>query len=200
MASVFLKQHCETLAERAILPYALALYFTGVNARAINSARSKHALANGQCILFERAAYESIGGHQSVIDSMAEDAALVQHAKRSGLNVKVIRAEKMGHARKNSFRFPPVNRWSGVQAILSSILLTAWLPVLAIGLRDYPKFSLAVLLAPTPLTLLFFAPFLSLLPWYRGWSVILAPFGIYLFPLSALQGMFAKSVGKDRAV
>lgn len=204
MVSAFLKQHCKTLAEKAILPYAFALYFTGVNARSVNSAQSKEALANGQCILFERVAYEAIGGHNSVLDSVIEDVALARVAKSRGLNVKVIRAEKLGAVRmydsfaamwrgfqKNSFRFLLVNPWSGVQVILASILLTSWLPVMAMGFTDYPNFSFSVLLAPTPLTLLFFAPFLSLLPWYRSWSIILAPFGIYLFQLIALNGMFA---------
>jgi cellulose synthase/poly-beta-1,6-N-acetylglucosamine synthase-like glycosyltransferase len=218
MVSAFLKQQCETLAEKAILPYAFALYFTAVSARRVNSAKSKEALANGQCVLFERSAYESIGGHQAVLDSVIEDVALARHAKRSGLTVKVIRAENLGSVRmydgfaamwrgfqKNSFRFLLVNPWCGIQVVIASILLTSWLPVLALGLRDYPKFSLSVLLAPTPLTLLLVAPFLSLMPWYRGWSAVLAPLGIYLFQLIALNGMFAtlgrkKTVWKNRDV
>jgi hypothetical protein len=62
-----------------------------------------------------------------------------------------------------------------------------------------------VLLSPTPLTLLFLAPFLSLLPWYRGVRVLLAPLGIYLFQLIALNGMLTTLTGrktswKDRSV
>jgi hypothetical protein len=202
--TAFLEQHCQTLAEKALLPYAFALYFTGVSARAVNSLKSREALANGQCMLFDRAVYQSIGGHAAVAASVIEDVALARHAKQEAIPVRVIRAEHLGHVRmyagfaaiwrgfqKNSFRFLLINPWSGLQVILASILLTSWLPVLLLGLAAHPKLSPAILLTPAPVTLLFLAPFLSLLPWYRGWRVILAPFAIYFFQLIALNGMLA---------
>jgi cellulose synthase/poly-beta-1,6-N-acetylglucosamine synthase-like glycosyltransferase len=202
--TAFLEQKCETLAEKALLPYAFALYFTGVSARAVNNPKSPEALANGQCMLFDRAVYESIGGHTAVAASVIEDVALARHAKEKGIPVRVIRAEHLGHVRmydgfpaiwrgfqKNSFRFLLINPWSGLQVILASILLTSWLPVLLIGLADYPKLSTALLLTPNPVSMLFLAPLLALLPWYRGWRILLAPFAIYLFQLIALNGMLA---------
>lgn len=202
--TAFLEQHCETLAEKALLPYAFALYFTGVSARAVNNPQSREALANGQCMLFERAVYESIGGHSAVAQSVIEDVALARHAKQSGIPVRVIRAGHLGHVRmyagfsaiwrgfqKNSFRFLLINPWSGLQVIFASILLTSWLPVLILGLADYPKLSGTALLLPTPVTMLFLAPLLSLLPWYRDWRVLLSPFAIYGFQLIALNGMLA---------
>ena len=200
--TAFLKQHCETIAEKALLPYAFALYFTGVSAQAVNQAKARESLANGQCMLFERAVYEAIGGHASVGGSVIEDVALARQSKKMGVAVRVIRAEQLGHVRmydgwaaiwrgfqKNSFRFLLINPWSGVQVIVASILFTSWLPVLLLGLADYPKLSAAMLLAPTPLTILFFAPVLCLLPWYRSWSALLAPCAIYLFQLIALNAM-----------
>jgi chlorobactene glucosyltransferase len=202
--TAFLEQHCETLAEKVLLPYAFALYFTGVSARAVNNPKSREALANGQCMLFERAVYESLGGHSAVINSVIEDVALARHAKQKGIPVRVIRAEQLGHVRmynslaaifrgfqKNSFRFLLINPWSGLQVVLASILLTSWLPILILGLADYPKLSVAALLTPSPVTMLFLAPILSLLPWYRGGRVLLAPIAIYLFQLIALNGMLA---------
>ena len=201
--TAFLEQVCQTLAEKALLPYAFALYFIGVSARAVNNPKSRQALANGQCMLFERAVYESLGGHSAVASSVIEDVAFARHAKQNGIPVRVIRAEDLGHVRmynsfsaiwrgfrKNSFRFLVINPWSGAQVILASILLTSWLPVLLLGLADYPEPSLAMLLSPTPLTLLFLAPLLSLLPWYRGLTVLFSPLAIYLFQLIALDGMF----------
>ncbi len=200
--TAFLEQVCQTLAEKVLLPYAFALYFTGVSARAVNSLKSREALANGQCMLFERGVYESLGGHAAVANSVIEDVAFARRAKQNGVPVRVVRAEHLGHVRmyhsfaaiwrgfqKNSFRFLVINPWSGMQVIFASILLTSWLPVLLLGLSDYPKLSLAVLLAPTPVTILFLAPLLSLLPWYRNALVLLAPFAIYLFQLIALNGM-----------
>lgn len=200
--TAFLEQRCESLAEKALLPYAFALYFSGVSARAVNRLSSREALANGQCMLFERAVYEKLGGHLSVAESVVEDVALARCAKQQGIPVHVIRAEKLGHVRmydglgaiwrgfqKNSFRFLLLNPWSGVQVIAASILLTSWLPVLLLGLADYPKLSPSILLMPTPLTLLFLAPMLALLPWYRSIAVLFAPLAIYVFQLIALNGM-----------
>ena len=196
--TAFLEQVRETFAEKALLPYAFALYFTGVSARAVNNPNSREALANGQCMLFERATYEKLGGHSAVVTSVIEDVALARHAKQNGVPLRVIRAENLGHVRmydsfaaiwrgfqKNSFRFLVINPFSGLQVIVASILLTSWLPVILLGLADYPTVSLA----PTPVTLLFFAPLLSLLPWYRSFNVVFAPLAIYLFQLIALNGM-----------
>jgi chlorobactene glucosyltransferase len=185
-----------------LLPYGFALYFTGVS--------GKTALANGQCLLFRRNAYERIGGHGSVMDSVIEDVAIAQVAKRNQLSVRVIRAEHLGSVRmyenlaaiwkgfqKNSFRFLQANPLGGIQVIISSILLTSWLPGILYGLTDYPRpLTLRMMMLPTPVLLLFLAPFLVLLPWYAEsrpkqiWRVLLAPFAIYLFQLIALNGMF----------
>ncbi len=196
--TAFLDQACLSLWEKALLPYAFALYFSGVSARAVNNQKSREALANGQCMLFERTVYESLGGHRAVADSVIEDVALARHAKQNGVAVRVIRAEQLGHVRmydgfsaiwrgfqKNSFRFLVINPWSGMQVVTASILLTSWAPVLLLGLSDSPSRSLP----PIPVTLLFFAPILCLLPWYRNINVILAPLAIYFFQIIALNGM-----------
>jgi chlorobactene glucosyltransferase len=201
MVTAFLHQHCLTLAEKALLPYAFALYFTGVSARAVNRQGGGAPLANGQCLLFLRSAYERIGGHSSVKDSVIEDVAMAQLAKRNNLALRVMRAEQLGSVRmydsfravwrgfqKNSFRFLQVNPIGGLEVILSSILLTSWAPFVLLGLLDYPALNLPILLSPTPVLLLFITPFLTLLPWY-GRRILLAPFAIYLFQLIALNGM-----------
>jgi chlorobactene glucosyltransferase len=210
LLTAFLEQKCVTIFEKMLLPYSFALYFTGVSARAVNRRGNRAALANGQCLLFRRAAYEEIGGHTSVIRSVIEDVALAQLAKRSNLSVRVLRAEHLGSVRmydsltaiwggfqKNSFRFLQANPGGGLQIIISSILLTSWLPALWFGFSDYPSpWTLPLLLTPTPALMLFVAPFLVLLPWYaeshasRMWRVILAPAAIYYFQLIALNGMF----------
>ena len=210
LLTAFLEQKCVTFFEKVLLPYSFALYFTGVSARAVNKTGNASSLANGQCLLFRRAAYEQIGGHSKVIDSVIEDVALAQLAKRNNLSVRVLRAEHLGSVRmydslpaiwrgfqKNSFRFLQVNPGSGIQVVLASILLTSWLPALILGFGDYPSpLTLRLVLTPSPVLLLFLCPFLTLLPWYaesrpsRIWRVMLAPAAIYVFQLIALNGMF----------
>jgi len=194
MASVFLKQECATAIERILLPYAFALYFCGVHAECVNSAKSPEALANGQCLLFRRTAYHSIGGHASVAGSVIEDVALARVAKQRGLRTRVVRSEALGHVRmydsfaaiwrgfqKNSFRFLLVNPLSGLQVIAASILLTSYLPLLIWLLSD--RHYLAALLFAL-------VPPVSLLPWYdRTGDAALSPIAIYVFQLIALNGM-----------
>ncbi len=79
--TAFLDSKHGTFLERILLPYAFALYFAGVSARSVNDPKSKEALANGQCMLFRRDAYERIGGHGAVLDSVIEDVVMARIAK-----------------------------------------------------------------------------------------------------------------------
>ncbi len=204
LLSAFLRQDRQSWAERAILPYAFALYFCGVSAKNVNSPDSPEALANGQCLLAEAAAYREIGGHDAVKCSVIEDVALARLAKQRGLRTRVIRAEQYGSVRmydslqsiwrgleKNSFRFLQVNPWTGLQVIAASIVITSWLPALLLGVWSVPFLLLIGL---------------GLLPWYgRLRELGFAPFGIYLFQLIALTGMVktlagVKSLWKARYV
>jgi hypothetical protein len=49
--------------------------------------RPEEVLANGQCILVRRAAYEAIGGHGAVRDKVLEDVHLAQAIRAAGFRV-----------------------------------------------------------------------------------------------------------------
>jgi chlorobactene glucosyltransferase len=189
-----------TLAEKAILPYAFALYFTGVNAARVNGRPPSEWLANGQCLLVKKEAYEIMGGHKAVLDSVIEDVALARLAARKGVRTRVVRAEHMGTVRmydslgaifrgfeKNSFRFLRINPATGGFVIVSSILLTTWLPVLMWLLWAHLYRQAAIFAV---------IPSLILLPWYRGASALLAPVAIYLFQGIALSAMWKNLTGR----
>lgn len=209
MVSVFLKQETVTLAEKILLPYAFALYFTGVNSSRVNSRSPGEWLANGQCLLIQRKAYLKMGGHAAVAGSVIEDVALAKVAASKGIRSRVTRAEHMGSVRmydsfnsilrgfeKNSFRFLRENLFTGVQVILSSILLASWLPLLVLLiLTGYKRQAILFALLPS----------LVLFPWYSGAAALLAPVAIYLFQFVALNSMWKtltgrKSVWKGREV
>lgn len=209
MVSVFLKQETVTLAEKILLPYAFALYFTGVNSSRVNGRPPSEWLANGQCLLITRKAYNKMGGHAAVDSSVIEDVALAKLAAEKGLRTRVTRAEHMGSVRmydgfgailsgfeKNSFRFLQHNIFTGVQVVIASILLTSWLPILALLIRGgYTRQATLFALLPTVI----------LFPWYRSAAALLAPVAIYLFQFVALNSMFKtltgrKSVWKGREV
>lgn len=200
LVSGFLKQETVTLAEKMLLPYAFALYFTGVSARRVHDLAAKEYLANGQCMLFLRSAYEFVGGHQVVKDSVIEDVSMAMKLKRHQMKLNLVRAEHLGTVRmydslgaiwrgfkKNSFRFLRVNRRTGVQVVLTSILLTSVIPVAVwLATEEQWGFLAALLLVPP----------LMLMPWYGGFfRALLAYPAIYLFQLIALDGMIASILG-----
>lgn len=194
IVSAFLRQQTVTTWEKVILPYAFALYFTGVSAARVNSPRSKESLANGQCILFRRESYIATGGHAAVARSVIEDVALASFAKSRSLRLCVARAEHMGAVRmydsfdairrgfeKNSFRFLNANPLTGIQVVVASILLASYLPALIyLLISSYYVPALIFALVPS----------VMLAPWYSDPTYTLtAPAAIYAFQAIAVSGM-----------
>lgn len=70
--------------ERAILPAFLSIIEAAFPLEKINDPASDVVLANGQCILVRRSAYERAGGHAAVRDKVLEDVELAQAVVRAG--------------------------------------------------------------------------------------------------------------------
>ena len=89
------RQLMESFWERLVQPHIflmMLIRFPDFERIARND-RWRDAIANGQYLLFHRAAYEAIGGHEAVRDEVVEDLALAQHVKRAGLQLRVRSAE-----------------------------------------------------------------------------------------------------------
>jgi cellulose synthase/poly-beta-1,6-N-acetylglucosamine synthase-like glycosyltransferase len=71
--------------EHATIPLCGGIIALWFGSQRVNDPSARLAFANGQFILIERAAYERIGGHESVRAAIIEDIPLAEHAKRSGL-------------------------------------------------------------------------------------------------------------------
>ena len=56
--------------------------------------RAEDVIANGQFLLVRRSAYDSVGGHASVRDKVAEDLALAQRFHRFRLGVRLVRGDE----------------------------------------------------------------------------------------------------------
>jgi chlorobactene glucosyltransferase len=84
--SLLTTQQFETFAERAVLPTILwMIAFSVGSLDAINDPkRLDAAIFNGQFILFERRAYDALGGHEAVRDCIAEDYEFARILKRDG--------------------------------------------------------------------------------------------------------------------
>ncbi len=84
--SLLPQQRFETLAERAVLPAILWMIAFAVGSlEAINDPkRTDAAIFNGQYLLFEREAYDALGGHSAVHGCIAEDYEFARIVKRDG--------------------------------------------------------------------------------------------------------------------
>lgn len=202
LTTAFLRQECITLAEQMLVPYALALYFAGVDASAVNDGRAKDALANGQCMLFLRQPYEFVGGHRPVHKSVIEDVEMAHTMKRHRMKMRVLRAEHLGTVRmydslaaiwrgfrKNAFLFLRLDARLAAQVIVTSILLTSIGPV-ALWLASSNQWLVLGALLVWPAVLL--------RSWYSGWlgPLLYLP-AIYVFQAIALHGMASALFGWD---
>ena len=90
--SVFGRQEMRSFWERVVQPHLFALIAMrfGGTGEVNRSPRVEDKIANGQCILMTRRAYEALGGHASVRAKPAEDLALAQRSFTLGQRSEMI--------------------------------------------------------------------------------------------------------------
>jgi hopene-associated glycosyltransferase HpnB len=84
MVSLMVKLHCESFAEKFLIPpfvffFALLYPFSWSN-----NPRKATAAAAGGCVLLRRRAYERIGGYEAIKGALIDDCALAAAVKHSG--------------------------------------------------------------------------------------------------------------------
>jgi len=179
--SVYLKPEFKTLAESAIAPYGVALYFCGINPRA-----DPASAFNGQCVLVKRDAYEFVGGHRAVLGYVCEDVKLAALAQRHRMKFAAARAPELGRVRihpadfaRNASRFVLARIWMGAWVVLTAAVWALWLPALVFLIASGQVVAAVAWV---------FVPSVFLGGWY-GWArAILAPIGIYAILPGLLQG------------
>ena len=84
--SIATRQELGTFWERAVLPSILGmiLFVSGPLGSINDPEKPKKALANGQYILVERAAYDALGGHAALRGEIVEDVAFARRLKADG--------------------------------------------------------------------------------------------------------------------
>jgi glycosyltransferase involved in cell wall biosynthesis len=73
--------------EKAVMPVIFAELAAAYRPSLVSDPRSPAAAANGQYILIMREAYDAIGGHAAVSNSLLEDVALAKAVKASGRKI-----------------------------------------------------------------------------------------------------------------
>ncbi len=90
LLTVWPTQVARTWGERLIVPLMAWAIWAYLPVLPVHyTSWSVFAAANGQCLLFEREAYQQSGGHAAVRDQVVEDVALAQGVKRAGLRLRM---------------------------------------------------------------------------------------------------------------
>ncbi len=84
MMSLFGTWRLETFWERVAIPVIGWFIRGATDVGAVNTPGRPEAFANGQFLLFDRAAYEAIGGHGVVRGEVLEDVRIARAAKQRG--------------------------------------------------------------------------------------------------------------------
>lgn len=79
--------------EKVLMPYLIASYFSGAGLLANLERPRWLAVGGGAGILVRRAAYDSIGGHAALKDSVVDDLRLSLAVKQAGFRTLGVRAE-----------------------------------------------------------------------------------------------------------
>ncbi len=87
--TIMTEQELHSFWEKVILPIVFTALSVGFSPRRVNDPARPDAVANGQFLLFRREAYQAIGGHLSVANSIVEDRDLAQKIKQAGLRLIV---------------------------------------------------------------------------------------------------------------
>ncbi|AHG91908.1 glycosyl transferase family 2 [Gemmatirosa kalamazoonensis] len=96
LLSVVGRQELGTFWERLVQPQVLAVLLGryGGTERVNRSRRVVDKIANGQCLLVDRATYDATGGHGAVRGAVAEDLRLAQHVFARGFPVHLVLGER----------------------------------------------------------------------------------------------------------
>ena len=134
LVSVLPRQEMESFWERLVQPHVFfALQSRVGNLRHLNRTRVVwNAIANGQFILTNRPAYEAVGTHEAVKDSVAEDMMLAQRYVRAGRDIFLVYAEEFMSTRMYRSLREIVDGWSknlalGAPMMAPPIPLVRWL-------------------------------------------------------------------------
>jgi chlorobactene glucosyltransferase len=85
--------------ERLVMPFYVQMTLVYFRSSRVNRPGSSAAMANGQFWLTPRAAYERVGGHDSVRNKVLEDVEIARRYRAAGLTLRIAWAPELAHTR-----------------------------------------------------------------------------------------------------
>jgi chlorobactene glucosyltransferase len=197
LVTVLSRQEMLSFWERLVQPHVLLALAARVgDLRRVNRTRvAWNAIANGQFILTSRAAYEAVGTHAAVKDSVVEDLAIAQAYVRAGRDLFLVHGAEYMVTRMYASLAGIVEGWSknlasGVPLMLPPV---PWLRRVAPWLMWLPSlvWILPVVWLATGAPAALATVVISLLVWLEIYWQEQAPVGYaLLFPFGALVVAF----------
>src|SRR6266436_6061873 len=81
------EQELQTWYERVLIPFVYLRLAQRFSFDEVNDPSSKSAAANGQFLMITREAYDAVGGHAAIYNSVLEDLALARRVKSAGFGI-----------------------------------------------------------------------------------------------------------------
>ncbi len=100
--------------ENVVQPVCGGIMMIWFSPEKVNDPARPQAYANGAFMLMRRAAYDAIGGHQAVRDSINEDMHLAARIKAAGLRLRVVRNRGLYLVRMYTSLRDIVQGWSRI--------------------------------------------------------------------------------------
>lgn len=216
--SLFTRQALGTFWEKTVMPLVFSALAVGFPPRQVNDPARPEAIANGQFILIERGAYEAVGGHAALYNSITEDKDLAERVKRGGHRLVLADGRALVETRMYTSLAEMWEGWTkniylGLQgrmglllfgalvALTGALALPAWLLAGALWLAQGGGLPAAVVLAEALLAWLVLtlvrarvSVLFEIAPWYA----LTLPLGALIFAAmmatSALRGLSGRGV------
>jgi glycosyltransferase involved in cell wall biosynthesis len=203
------EQDVRSIAEKAVMPVIFAELAATFRPSEVSDPHSPTAAANGQYILVRRDAYEAVGGHAAVANSLLEDVALARAIKQSGRSIffryggDIVRTRmyrsfaqlREGWTKNLALLFPNPAELAIRRTIEFVLLLASLLLAVASLIRcAMSATTLILFLAAAAIWLLFFRRIRRA---HFSWdATLLAPLGLPLFAYLLLRSKMKHQQGQ----
>ncbi len=198
LVSLMVKLHCQSLAERMLIPAFLFFFFKLYPPAWVNRARTRTAAAAGGCLLIRPRALAHMGGIAAIREQLIDDCALARAVKKNGRVWLGLTAKSKALREYRSFRGigRMISRTAFTQLHHSTLLLGAAMAAMAVTyiapiiLLGAGKWAAALGFAACCLMAIAYRPALRFyrLPWF--WVALLpltATFYVAATVYSALE-------------
>jgi len=204
------EQKVDGLWEKAVMPVIFAELAAAYRPAQVSDPRSSAAAANGQYILVSRQAYDAVGGHAAVSNSLLEDVGLARAVKASGRKIffrygadavrtrmyRTFAELREGWTKNLALLFPSPSRLALLRLMEFVLIAGSVSAAIATGIRGHIKPALAPVILGASVYALFLKRIRKA---HFSWEAnALSPLGLPLFSYLLLRSQLSHKQGSVR--